>query len=65
MFGYKLCSHCKTGKYTYDLDGRSAERPYLGCFNGKKCAMYKRLDKPEKRSFRWNRLKRIFISSVE
>lgn len=30
----KLCPHCKTGKYTHELDSRSPECPYLACHNG-------------------------------
>lgn len=52
----KLCPHCKTGKYTYELDRHSPVCPYFYCHNGKKCAMYKKLDEPKKRSF----LSRIF-----
>lgn len=51
MFRKKLCPHCKTGKYTYALDPRSPECPYIYCHNGKKCAMYERLDEPKKQSF--------------
>ena len=56
MFRRKLCPHCETGKYTYELDSRSPACPYLACHNGRKCAMYKKLDKPKKYSF----LSRIF-----
>ena len=52
----KLCPHCKTGKHTYELDCHSPVCPYLCCHNGKKCSMYEKLNKPEKRSF----LSRIF-----
>ena len=56
MFRRKLCPHCKIGKYTYELDSRSPECPYLACHNGRKCAMYEKLDESKKRSF----LSRIF-----
>ena len=56
MFRRKLCPNCKTGKYTYELDRHSPECPYLACHNGRKCAMYEKLDEPKKRSF----LSRIF-----
>lgn len=56
MFRRKLCPHCETGKYTYKLDSCSPVCPYLACHNGRKCAMYKKLDKPKKYSF----LSRIF-----
>lgn len=45
----KLCPHCKTGKYTYELDRHSPVCPYFYCHNGKKCAMYERLNEPQKR----------------
>lgn len=38
------------------LDSRSPAYPYLACHNGRKCTMYKKLDKPKKYSF----LGRIF-----
>lgn len=46
----KLCPHCETGKRTYELDKRSTECPYLLCHNGKKCGMYKKMNKPKKES---------------
>lgn len=45
MFKKNLCSHCKTGKYTYELDRHSPVCPYLSFHNGDKCGMYKRLRK--------------------
>ena len=51
MFRRKLCPRCKTGKYTYELDRTSPECPYLGCYKGRKCAMYVKLDKPRKHGF--------------
>ena len=56
----KLCPHCKTGKYTYELDRHSPVCPYFYCHNGKKCAMYKKLNEPKKRSF----LSRIFNKTI-
>ncbi len=56
----KLCPHCKTGKYTYELDSHSPVCTYFYCHNGKKCAMYKKLDGPKKRSF----LSRIFNKTI-
>lgn len=50
MFRRKLCPRCKTGKRTYQLDNRSPECPYLACHNGKKCAMYKKLDEHKKQN---------------
>ena len=51
MFRRKLCPHCKTGKYTYELDSRSTECPYLCCHNGRKCAMYVPLESKRKTGF--------------
>lgn len=48
MFKRKLCPKCKTGKYTYELDRRSPVCPYIGCYSGKKCPMYVKLEKPQK-----------------
>ena len=45
MFRRELCSHCQTGKHSYELDSRSPECPYLLCHNGKKCGMYVPLKK--------------------
>lgn len=45
MFKKNLCSRCKMGQYTYALDKRAPECPYISCHNGKKCGMYKKLDK--------------------
>ena len=42
MFRKKLCPHCETGKYTYELDSRSPECPYLVCHDGRKCTKYKK-----------------------
>ena len=30
---------------------KKAKQPYLACHNGRKCTMYKKLDKPKKYSF--------------
>ncbi len=51
MFKRKLCPHCKTGKYTYELDPHSPECPYLSLHNGRKCSMYEKLDGPKKYGF--------------
>ena len=54
MFKRKLCPKCKTGKYTYELDRRSPVCPYIGCYSGKKCPMYVKLEKPQKGgTLRW------------
>ena len=55
MFKRKLCPKCKTGKYTYELDRRSPVCPYIGCYSGKKCPMYVKLEKPQKGGF-WERI---------
>ena len=55
MFKRKLCPKCKTGKYTYELDRRSPVCPYIGCYSGKKCPMYVKLEKPQKGGF-WGRI---------
>lgn len=44
----QLCTHCKTGRITYELDNRSAVCPYLSCHNGKVCSMYREIDKAKK-----------------
>ena len=48
MFKRKLCSKCKMGKYTYELDKRSPECPYIGRHRGNDCPMYVKLVKPKK-----------------
>lgn len=49
MFKQKLCSTCKTGKEAYELDPRSAECPYLHCYNEKTCTKYVKLVNSNKR----------------
>lgn len=44
----KLCPHCETGRITYELDNRSAVCPYLSCYNGKECSMYRKIENAEK-----------------
>lgn len=39
----KLCSTCKTGKETFELDSKAA-CPYIHKNNGKKCPNYVRLN---------------------
>ena len=51
MFKRKLCSKCKMGKYTYELDKRSPECLYIGRHKGNYCPMYVKLVKPEKCGF--------------
>lgn len=51
MFKRKLCPHCKTGKYTYELDRQSTECPYIYCHKGRTCSMYVKLNETEKKGF--------------
>lgn len=44
-----LCSGCKTGKYTYELDGRSEICPYLYFYKNRKCCRYEPLEKKTSR----------------
>lgn len=62
MFRKKLCPHCKTGKYAYELDPRSPLCPYLSCHNGKKCSMFKMLGEPKKQSFISHILDKVFVT---
>ena len=50
MFKKKLCPKCKTGKYTYELDKRSTECPYIGCYRNNRCSMFVRIE-PKKDGF--------------
>ena len=50
LFKKKICPRCKTGKYTYDLDPKSATCPYICCWKRNKCSFYKPLDKHSKPS---------------
>jgi len=44
MFWTKqICSKCKTGKYTYELDPKSECCPYIGCWRRNTCYFYKPL----------------------
>ena len=61
----KLCPHCKTGKYTYELDRHSPVCPYLSCHNGKKCSMFKMLDRPKKQSFLNRILDKVLLPPPE
>lgn len=42
-----LCPNCEIGKNTYEIDGKTAECPYLYCHNGKKCTMYRKINKSD------------------
>lgn len=63
MFRRKLCPHCKTGKRTYQLDNRSPECPYLACYNGRKCTMYKKLDEDKNQTILERIVKNVFAKS--
>ena len=43
----QLCPTCKTGQDTYLLDNRNPFCPYLHCYNGKTCTMYRPIKQPE------------------
>ena len=40
----KLCSKCKTGLESYELDKTSCECPYILLHDGKKCIMFVKAD---------------------
>jgi len=42
----RLCTNCKTGKESYELDKHSEACPYIGCYKFKKnrCNYYKPLE---------------------
>ena len=63
MFRRKLCPHCETGKRTYQLDNRSPECPYLACYNGRKCTMYKKLDEDKNQTILERIVKNVFAKS--
>ncbi len=45
----KICSRCKMGKYTYELDSKSEVCSYIGCWKKNKCHFYKPLEKEPKK----------------
>ena len=55
----QLCPTCKTGQDTYLLDNRNPFCPYLHCYNGKTCTMYRSIKQPNKK----NKKRRIFKKS--
>lgn len=52
MLKRKLCSDCKIGKYSYELDTRSTHCPYVRGYNGDGCTMFERLKRFEKDQIR-------------
>lgn len=48
FFRKQICPRCKTGKYTYDLDPKSENCPYIECWKRNKCPFYKPLFKDDK-----------------
>lgn len=40
-----LCPNCKTGRDSYLIDETSPICPYLGCYNGRRCAYYVPIEK--------------------
>ncbi|MBQ8636450.1 MAG: hypothetical protein IJ423_00445 [Clostridia bacterium] len=63
MFWKKqICTKCKTGKYTYDLDPKSEVCPYIECWQKNKCHFYKPLDKNYKKSFLKLFLKKLSVT---
>lgn len=47
----KICTKCKVGKESYELDRNSDACPYIGCWKNNKCPFYMPLDKSQKRTF--------------
>ena len=43
-----ICSNCKTGKVSYELDMHSVVCPYIGCLNNGKCQFYEPFEENEK-----------------
>ena len=48
FWGKQICSNCKTGKESYELDNYSETCPYIGCWENGKCHFYVPLDNPSK-----------------
>ncbi len=46
----QICSMCKTGKYTYELDKHSQVCPYISCIGKGKCSFFVPLEKTSKLS---------------
>ena len=43
-----ICSDCKTGKDTYNIDPKSEICPYIECLKNGKCSFYVPLEEPSK-----------------
>ncbi len=56
----RLCSNCKTGKASLELDKHSETCPYISCYTENRCDFFEPLDK-EKNTF-WNKISGIFAS---
>lgn len=41
----QLCSKCKIGLESYEIDKHSESCPYLSCWKNNKCGFYKPIDK--------------------
>lgn len=46
----QLCSKCKIGQESYELDRHSAVCPYISCWRKGKCQFYEPIEKPLKGS---------------
>lgn len=46
-----ICSHCKIGKDSFELDKQSVECPYITCHNGESCPMFKAVEAPGYKGF--------------
>lgn len=40
-----LCISCEIGKRTYELDKHAEQCPYMYCYIGNKCSMYRKIKK--------------------
>lgn len=47
----QICTRCKTGRCTYELDTKSEMCPYIGCWRKNKCHFYKPLEKETPKRF--------------
>ena len=41
----RICSKCRTGKNTYDMDPKSENCPYIECIKNGECSFYVPLEK--------------------
>jgi len=49
-----LCTNCKTGKASYELDIHSEACPYISSYENNKCIFYKPLKK--EKNILWNKI---------